>query len=156
MPQIVSGQFRGHDKATQAVWALHDAGLPLVDIILVSLSMQPDAALSSHTPPPDAESFDAQTWWAGFLEALLSRHLDPHTLQAYTEAIHTGKYLMLAHGTADHASTARQVLERSGASDIEVRVTADEDQFHEPARYPAPTFPQRAGRKGGLHEPIDP
>ncbi|GAA4001131.1 hypothetical protein GCM10022631_09730 [Deinococcus rubellus] len=141
MPQIVSGRYETHDNALQAVWALHAAGLPLGDIALVSLSMQP-------TPTPlrrDSEPFDVPAWWVGFLEALLSRHLDPETLRAYMDVINSGAYLMLAHGTAERASTVRQVLKESGARDIEMRVSTDVDCSGTPAPFPVPIFPPASG-----------
>jgi hypothetical protein len=61
IPQIVSGPYQSHADAMQAIWALYTAGLPLRDIVLVLLSMQPTSASTYHTPRPDAEPFDAQT-----------------------------------------------------------------------------------------------
>lgn len=147
MPQIISGRYQNHDRAMQAIWRLHTAGLPLWDIAVVSLEMQPTSALLRHAMSLEAlgleaEPFDVQSWWEGFLEALLCRHLAPDTLRAYTDVIRAGTYLMLVHGTAHWAAIARRVLEESGAYDIEVRITADEDQFGTPARFPTPDFPR--------------
>ncbi|AZI44237.1 hypothetical protein EHF33_15180 [Deinococcus psychrotolerans] len=149
MPHIVSARSDSHADAMQAVWILYRAGLPLRDIAMVSLSLQPQPTLSRHplspSPRADAAPFDAQTWWEGFLEAVLSRCLTPETLQAYTAVIRSGTSLILVHGTAELARTARQVLEQSGARNIEVRVSADVDGCVTPASFPVPVSPPAGG-----------
>ncbi|GAA3999123.1 hypothetical protein GCM10022631_07480 [Deinococcus rubellus] len=143
MPQIVSAQYDSHDSAMQAVCALYSAGLSPQDIAVVSLRLQPTPAPENHAlsrmSGPDAGSFDAQRWWEGFLEALLSRCLTPKTLRTYTAVIRSGSDLMLVHGAAEQMKTARWVLEQSGGRDIQVRVSADVDCYGAPAPYPAPT-----------------
>lgn len=120
MAQVYSGQYVTHAAATQAVWALNRAGLPLGNIALVSLSMQPPPEPARR---PDAAPFEAQAWWEGFLEAVLCRPLAPAALREYTGAVRRGAYLMLAHGAASEVAATRQVLEASGATDIHLRVT---------------------------------
>ncbi|AZI44205.1 hypothetical protein EHF33_14990 [Deinococcus psychrotolerans] len=144
MPQIVSGRYENHNDAMQSVWGVHAAGLPLNDIALVSLNMQPSAVPISYTLHPNTQPFDAQLWWAGFFEALLSRPLDSQSLRAYLGVIRSGAYLMLAHGTAEHIRSAQRVLEDSGACDIVVR-PAEADGSSEIPAFTAVKFPPASG-----------
>jgi hypothetical protein len=50
----------------------------------------------------------------------------------YESSVKAGKYLLVAHGTAEEVETARQILARTGAEEVGVHQPGQPDQPEQP------------------------
>jgi Heat induced stress protein YflT len=144
--QSVVGVYETLAKAEQAVRELDRQGFPLQQVSIIGhdadrelqvqgdVTVEDEAKQGVRSAALAVGAFGllagavAGAAWGGVLGGLLGWAVSTQHFLKYEEHLRAGKYLVIAHGSAEEVERARHILDHSGVEELHLHIQPQPDQ----------------------------